>query len=40
VHLRRAAADRKTLRHDLPEDFSVDGAVEAASRGLRHLRVA
>jgi hypothetical protein len=28
------------VRHELPEDFSFDGAVEAASRGLRHLRVA
>ena len=28
------------VRHELPEDFGFDGAVEAASRGLRHLRVA
>jgi hypothetical protein len=28
------------VRHELPEDFSFDGEVEAASRGLRHLRVA
>jgi integrase len=28
------------VRHELPEDFSFDGAIEAASRGLRHLRVA
>lgn len=28
------------VRHELPEDFSFDGAVEAASRSLRHLRVA
>jgi hypothetical protein len=28
------------VRHELPDDFSFDGAVEAARRGLRHLRVA
>jgi hypothetical protein len=28
------------VRHELPDDFSFDAAVEAASRSLRHLRVA
>ena len=28
------------VRDDLPDDFSFDGAVEAARHGLRHLRVA
>ena len=28
------------VRHELPDDFSFDGAVETARRGLRHLRVA
>jgi phosphohistidine phosphatase SixA len=28
------------VRDELPDDFSFDGAVEAARRGLRHLRVA
>ena len=28
------------MRHELPDDFSFDRAVETARRGLRHLRVA
>jgi integrase len=28
------------MRHELPDDFSFDGAIEAARRDLRHLRVA
>jgi integrase len=28
------------VRHELPDDFSFDGTVEAARRDLRHLRVA
>ena len=28
------------VRHELPEDFSFDGAVQAARRGLRHERAA
>ena len=28
------------MRHELPEDFSFDGAVQAAGRALRHLRAA
>ena len=28
------------MRHEQPEDFSFDGAVQAARRGLRHLRAA
>jgi len=28
------------MRHELPDDFSFDGAVEAARRVLRHLQVA
>jgi len=28
------------MRHEQPEDFSFDGAVQAARRDLRHLRAA
>jgi hypothetical protein len=28
------------MRHEQPEDFSFDGAVQAARRGVRHLRAA
>lgn len=28
------------VRHELPEDFIFDGAVQAARRALRHLRAA